>query len=108
MAGLFDMLSKTATDAANRAGAKAEELFEINKIKGKQNDLKAELTKAKRKIGEYCFKQYQDGVELDETLTELCKNVERLENEIRELDDKIVEAREASRARQSDYDGDRL
>ena len=85
MAGLFDMLTKTATEAATKAGAKAEELIEVNKIKSQQTDLKGELAKAKRKIGDYCFKQYEDGVELDETLTELCKEVEKLKNEITEL-----------------------
>ncbi len=108
MAGLFDMLTKTATEAATKAGAKAEELIEVNKIKSQQTDLKGELAKAKRKIGDYCFKQYEDGVELDETLTELCKEVEKLKNEITELDEKIIETREGIRSRQSDYDGDRL
>lgn len=108
MAGFLDMLAKTATDAASRAGAKAEELMEVNKYKSRQSELKGNVAKAKRKIGDYCLKLYQDGELTDDKLIELCQEIEKIAAEIRDLDDKIIEAHENARAKQPDYDGDRL
>ena len=108
MAGLFEMLSKTATDAVTKAGTKAEELMEVNKYRNLQNERKGDLAKAKRKIGEYVFKQYEDGAEMDEALTKLCQEVQKLRDEIKELDDKITEVHENAKAKQPDFDGERL
>ena len=103
MAGFLDMLTKTATDAASRAGAKAEELMEVNKCKSRQNELKGDIAKAKRKIGEYCLKLYRDGELTDEKLIELCQEIEKITEEIGDLDDKIADAHENARIRQPEY-----
>ena len=76
MASFFDTLSKTATDAATRASAKADELLEVNKIRGKQADIKKEMQAAVFKIGQECFKRYKKGEVYDDELMKLCKHLE--------------------------------
>lgn len=106
--GFLDKISKSATDAATRASSKAEELLEVNKLKGQQNDLKNEVVLAKKKMGEYVYTKYLDGEELDETLTKFCKQIEKHNQDIEELEEEINDTREAFRARKAEADEERL
>ena len=108
MAGLLDMLGKTASDAVNKAGSKAEELMEVKQYRDQQNQLKVEVSKAKRDCYDYVYKQYQDGEVTDEGLIELLKKVEALIQEYKDLNVKIDQVHENARAKQEDYDGERL
>lgn len=106
--GILDAITKTATDAANRAGTKAEELIEVNKLKSQQSSLRDNIASNKRKIGDYCVKLYEDGVELDETLMRFCKEIAKYKEEIAEIDKEIEETKETFRLKQSENDEERL
>ncbi len=108
MASFFDTLSKTATDAATRASAKADEMLEINKIRGKQADIKKEMQAAVMKIGQECYKRYKKGEVYDEALMKLCRHLERLQQDVRDYEVEIEEARERHKVKQSEADEERL
>ena len=108
MAGLFDIISKTANDAVSRASTKAEEIYEINKYKNQQVELKKDLAMAKRRIGDYCYKKYEDGEELDEVLVKLCEEVKKVKQQMKDLEEDIEKTRENIRVRQSEAGEDRV
>ncbi len=94
MQSLFDKLGKAATSAATNAASKAEEMREINRLKGEQNELKTEYTSTKRKLAEYVFKQYQDGQLTDSALVEFCDKMQELRDGIDDLEDEIKAVKE--------------
>ena len=108
MASFFDTLSKTATDAATRASAKADELLEVNKLKGKQADIKKEIGVTLNQIGQQCYKRYKKGDVFDEELTKLCKHLERLQKDIQGFDEEIADAKERHKIKQAEADEERL
>ena len=108
MASFFDTLSKTATDAATRASAKADEMLEINKIRGKQADIKKEISQAVFKIGQECYKRYKKGEVYDDELMKICKYLERLQQDMKDFEDEIDEARERHKVKQTEANEDRL
>ena len=89
MQSLFDKLGKAATSAATNAAHKADEMREINKLKGERSELKNEYTVTKRKLAEYVFKQYQEGNLTDSALLEFCDKMQELRDGIDELEEEI-------------------
>lgn len=108
MAGILDTISRTATDAATRASAKADEMLEINRIRGKQADIKKEIAMAVNKIGQECFKRYKKGEVYDEELMKLCKHLERLQQDVKDYEEEIEEAKERHKVKQAEADEERL
>ena len=89
MQSLFDKLGKAASSAATNAASKAEEMREINRLKGEQNEMKTEYTVTKKKLSEYVFKQYQEGNLTDSALLEFCDKMQELRDGIDELEEEI-------------------
>ena len=94
MQSLFDKLGKAASSAATNAASKAEEMREINRLKGEQNEMKTEYTATKKKLSEYVFKQYQEGNLTDAALLEFCDKMQELRDGIDELEEEIKAVRE--------------
>ena len=94
MQSLFDKLGKAASSAATNAASKAEEMREINRLKGEQNEMKTEYTVTKKKLSEYVFKQYQEGTLTDSALVEFCDKMQELRDGIDELEEEIKAVRE--------------
>jgi len=94
MQSLFDKLGKAASSAATSAASKAEEMREINRLKGEQNEMKTEYTVTKKKLSEYVFKQYQEGTLTDSALVEFCDKMQELRDGIDELEEEIKAVRE--------------
>ena len=93
MQSIFDKLGKAASSAATSAASKAEEMREINRLKGEQNEMKTEYTVTKKKLSEYVFKQYQEGNLTDSALIEFCDKMQELRDSIDELEEEIKAVR---------------
>ncbi|MCQ2545253.1 MAG: hypothetical protein MJ144_02340 [Clostridia bacterium] len=93
MQDLFSKIGKFAGAAADSATSKAEEMREINKLKGEQSEMKTEYSSVKRKLSEYVFKKYQDGELEDETLKEFCEKMQSLRDSIDQIDEDIKEVK---------------
>ena len=93
MQSLFDKLGKAASSAATSAASKAEEMREINRLKGEQNEMKTEYTVTKKKLSEYVFKQYQEGTLTDSALVEFCDKMQELRDSIDDLSNEIEEVK---------------
>ena len=93
MQSIFDKLGKAASSAATSAASKAEEMREINRLKGEQNEMKTEYTVTKKKLSEYVFKQYQEGNLTDSALIEFCDKMQELRDGIDELEKEIEAVR---------------
>ena len=89
MQSIFDKLGKAASSAATSAASKAEEMREINRLRGEQNEMKTEYTVTKKKLSEYVFKQYQEGNLTDSALIEFCDKMQELRDSIDELEKEI-------------------
>ena len=108
MQSLFDKLGKAATSAATNAAHKADEMREINKLKGERSELKNEYTVTKRKLAEYVFKQYQEGKLEDSALIEFCDKMQELRDSIDELGKEIEEVRAEYEEKAVDRSEERL
>ena len=93
MQSLFDKLGKAASSAATNAASKAEEMREINRLRGEQTEMKTEYTVTKKKLSEYVFKQYQEGTLTDSALVEFCDKMQELRDGIDELEEEIKAVR---------------
>ena len=60
MKEFLSKVTKSAKDAANKAGNKASELIEVGKIKAQVAAQKQDAVAVKKEIGEYCFKLYEE------------------------------------------------
>ncbi len=108
MQSLFDKLGKAATSAATNAAHKADEMREINKLKGERSELKNEYTVTKRKLAEYVFKQYQEGKLEDSALIEFCDKMQNLRDEIDELGEEIEAVRAEYEQKAAERTEDRI
>lgn len=102
MQNFLNKVSKTATEAASKAGNKASELVEIGKLKGRISSKKQNMDIAKKEIGEYCYDLFGDGKIEDEKIYELCEKIKAYSEEIAELEEQIQEAKEQYKAKTED------
>lgn len=102
MQNFLNKVSKTATEAASKAGNKASELVEIGKLKGRISSKKQNMDIAKKEIGEYCYDLFGDGKIEDEKISELCEKIKAYSEEIAELEEQIQEAKEQYKAKTED------
>ena len=94
MAGLFDKISKAATEAATMAGNKAGELMEVGKLKSKVASEKQDIGLAMKEIGEYCYSLYEENKIEDETIKAICDRIKVSYAEIAELEKQIQLAKD--------------
>lgn len=99
MAGLFDRISKAATDAAVLAGNKAGELMEVGKLKSKINSEKQDIGLAMKEIGEHYYSLYEEGKVDDEIVKELCERIKGCYEQIADLEKQIQLAKDEYEAK---------
>ncbi|MFS1513714.1 zinc ribbon domain-containing protein [Chengkuizengella sp. SCS-71B] len=86
---MLDKLKKGFSEA----GSKAKEVIEINQLKFKISVKQKEIDNKFMYIGEKIYDQYQKQalVELDQDMEIMCKDIEQLKNEIKQIDLQIKE-----------------
>ena len=94
MQDFLSKLGKSASNAASRAGNKAEEIKEVSKLKSRISSARSDIGIAKKDIGDYCFKLYNEGKIEDPEIIELCEQIKESYEEIENMEKMIDETRE--------------
>lgn len=94
MAGLFDKITKAASDAAVMAGNKAGEMMEVGKLKSKISSNKQDIGLAMKEIGEHYYSLYEEGKVDDEIVKELCERIKGCYEQIADLEKQIQLAKD--------------
>ncbi|NBI29636.1 hypothetical protein [Chengkuizengella marina] len=86
---MLDKLKKGFSEAGN----KAKEVIEINQLKYKISVKQKEIDNKLMYIGEKVYDQYQNQalIELDQDMEIMCKDIEQLKNEIKQIDLQVKE-----------------
>ena len=92
-------LSKSASNAASRAGNKAEEIKEVSKLKSRISSARSDIGIAKKDIGDYCYKLFKEGKLEDPEIIELCEQIRDSYEEIDNMEKMIEETRDEFRER---------
>jgi len=74
----FDRLSKAAKNVAS----KGADTLEITRLNGKIMNEKSAMETVKTKIGDYYWRLFEDGHELDEEVTEMCLEIKDIQESI--------------------------
>ena len=90
-------LTKSAGQAASRAGNKAEELKEVSRLKSRISSARSDIGIAKKDIGDYVFRLFKEGKIEDPELIELCEQIRDSYEEIENMEQMIEETREEYR-----------
>ena len=106
MQEMLSLLSRSASNAASRAGNKAEEIKEIGKLKSRISSARSDIGIAKKDIGDYCFKLFKEGKIDDPTITELCEQIRDSYEEISNMERMIEETRDEFREKAESIGGD--
>ncbi|MDO4546236.1 MAG: hypothetical protein Q4C25_08765 [Bacillota bacterium] len=99
MQDFLNKVGKSAAAAANKAGNKAGEVIEVGKIKSRISSEKSDIAVAKKDIGDYCYKLFEDGKIEDEAIKELCEKIKECYNTIEELEEQILKAKDDYKAK---------
>lgn len=90
-------LGRSASNAANRAGNKAEEIKEVSKLKSRISSARSDIGIAKKDIGDYCYKLFKEDMLEDPEIIELCEQIRDSYEEIDNMERMIEETREEYR-----------
>jgi len=101
MKEFFNKVTKSAADAANKAGNKASELIEVGKIKAQIATQKQDVAAVKKEIGEYCFKLYEEGKIEDEKIREFCAKIIDINEIIEDLEKQLESVKDEYSAKNS-------
>ena len=101
MKDFLSKVTKSATDAANKAGNKASELIEVGKIKAQVAAQKQDAVAVKKEIGEYCFKLYEEGKIEDEKIKEFCARIADINEVIEDLEKQLESVKDEYSAKSS-------
>ena len=104
MQNFFNKISKTASEAASKAGSKASELMEIGKLKGKITTKKQYIGNTKKDIGAHCYELFEAGDIKDPRIEELCEQIKAYSEEIEALEAEIEEVKEKYRVKNDEDD----
>lgn len=99
MQSFLNKVGKTASEAASRAGNKANELMEVGKLKSKVGSKKQDMGLAKKEIGDYCYDLYTEGKIDDAQIIALCEKIKAYGAEIEELERQIKVCRDDYKAK---------
>jgi len=99
MQDFFAKLSKGASNAATRAGNKAEEIKEISRLKSRISSARSDIGIAKKDIGDYCYKLFKEDKLDDPEIIELCEQIRDSYEEIDNMERLIEQTREEHRER---------
>ena len=97
MQDLFSKLSKGASNAASKAGNKADEIKEVSKLKSRISSARSDIGIAKKDIGDYCYKLFKEGKLEDPEIIELCEQIRDAYEEIENMEKQIDETKEEHR-----------
>lgn len=90
--GLLDKIKSTTKETASTIGSKSAELMEAGKMKLNKAQLESEIKTKKREIGDLVYEAHKNEEEVDaEKLTLLFEEIDKREEEIRELEEKAAE-----------------
>ena len=96
MADFFGELGKKISDTASDISRKAEETFEIQKIKSDIRSLKRSNERDLKDIGQMVYEKFQTGEVDDTEYISLCEEIEKREEEIEKQEEQIVKIKEES------------
>ncbi|MBQ9016112.1 MAG: hypothetical protein IJ109_08315 [Firmicutes bacterium] len=108
MQDFLSKLGKSASNAASRAGNKAEEIKEVSKLKSRITSARSDIGIAKKDIGDYCYKLFKEGKLEDPEIIELCEQIRDSYEEIDNMERMIEETREEYRERADSIGEDTL
>ena len=97
MQEFLSKLGRSASNAASRAGNKAEEIKEVSKLKSRISSARSDIGIAKKDIGDYCYKLFKEGKLEDPEIIELCEQIRDSYEEIENMEKMIEETREEYR-----------
>lgn len=81
-------IAKTATD-------KAGETIEVTKLNVKINSIRDKMGDSKKNLGDYYYRKFSEGAELDDFASDLCKQIIAFEEEIAQLQEQIQAVKES-------------
>lgn len=108
MQDFLSKLSRSATNAANRAGNKAEEIKEVSKLRSRISSARSDIGIAKKDIGDYCYKMFKEGKLEDPEIIELCEQIRDSYEEIENMERMIEETRDEYREKANEIGVDTL
>ncbi|MCI9382476.1 MAG: hypothetical protein HFG88_16015 [Dorea sp.] len=94
MADFFGELGKKLSDTAIDISKKAEETFEVQKIKGDIRSLKRANERDMKDIGRMVYEKFRKGEVDDTEYIALCEQIEKREEEIESQEEQIVKIKE--------------
>lgn len=94
MADFFGELGKKLSDTAIDISRKAEETFEVQKIKGDIRSLKRANERDMKDIGRMVYEKFRKGEVDDTEYITLCEQIEKREEEIESQEEQIVKIKE--------------
>lgn len=77
----FENIGKTITKATDTAVSKTEDFFTVTKIKGRIAEENRMIEQICRKIGHQVYDEYLKGTVYSESIADMCKDIERHEEE---------------------------
>lgn len=94
MADFFGELGKKISDVAVDISKKAEDTFEVQKIKGDIRSIKRANERDMRDIGRMVYEKFRKGEVDDTEYINLCEQIEKREEEIENWEEQIVKIKE--------------
>ena len=94
MADFFGELGKKLSDTAIDISKKAEETFEVQKIKGDIRSLKRANERDMKDIGRMVYEKFRKAEVDDTEYIALCEQIEKREEEIENWEEQIVKIKE--------------
>lgn len=94
MADFFGELGKKISDVAVDISKKAEDTFEVQKIKGDIRSIKRANERDLKDIGRMVYEKFRKGEVDDTEYITLCEQIEKREEEIENWEEQIVKIKE--------------
>ncbi len=94
MADFFGELGKKISDVAVDISKKAEDTFEVQKIKGDIRSIKRANERDLKDIGRMVYEKFRKGEVDDTEYISLCEQIEKREEEIENWEEQIVKIKE--------------
>jgi predicted nucleic acid-binding Zn-ribbon protein len=73
---------------------KADQMLRVNRIQGEIDKLHKDISKVKDRIAQTAFNLYQTGALSNPELAELCLEINRINQEIREKEDQVIKIKQ--------------
>lgn len=89
MSNLNNVINKTK-QLINMASKKTGDVVEISKLKMDKVNKGAELQKLYENLGKSCYLEFKSDVKQTEEMKEIIGNIEKLESDIKKIDDSII------------------